>query len=164
MDGRKVISNIGAVVLLVVFLYPVIYAHAEDILINGDFDYGPGIGWAEISDYPIIVDNSELPYYIEPHTSDFAAWLGGITNDLSTLYQDVAVPVGTNIQLKMMLLITTEETSLAAYDTLTVSLRTTSGTLLETIGMWIKFTMDTAHRICERVIFRPDYPFGIQVK
>lgn len=50
-----------------------------DLMVNGDFDSGPGSPWVEYSNqgYQLISENSGLPLGITPHSGSYVAWLGG---------------------------------------------------------------------------------------
>jgi hypothetical protein len=62
-------------------------------IVNGDFEAGP-TGWTESSTlgYDIIVDSSVLVAAgVTPHSGNWAAWLGGGLNEISSLEQQVTV-------------------------------------------------------------------------
>ncbi len=63
-----------------------------NVVQNGDFELGANMGWAEYSaqGWSLIVDGSHLP--IDPHSGEWAAWLGGDDNEISVLWQDLQVP------------------------------------------------------------------------
>lgn len=56
-------------------------------IINGDFEQGRGIGWAEWSShgFPLIEPVANLPLY--PHSGNYAAWLGGGDSETSYIIQ-----------------------------------------------------------------------------
>jgi hypothetical protein len=66
------------------------------LLLNGDFEDGSGVGWAEYSDHgwQIILHRDDLPEGLDPHSGDWAAWLGGDFEDLSWVAQEVTVQSG----------------------------------------------------------------------
>jgi len=61
---------------------------------NGDFENGADGAWVEYSanGYDLIVD-SFTPILVHPHNGDWAAWLGGAANEVSSISQQIAVPV-----------------------------------------------------------------------
>ncbi len=64
---------------------------------NGNFEQGAGVGWQEYSArgvYPIVRSRSNLPANRPPHGGDWAAWLGGLHNEISVVYQQVTIPAG----------------------------------------------------------------------
>ena len=69
-------------------------------IINPGFEQGLGqSAWqASTSDgSPVLTDAGSLPVYVQPHSGDWVAWLGGLTPGLSvtaTLTQVVALPSG----------------------------------------------------------------------
>jgi uncharacterized lipoprotein YddW (UPF0748 family) len=70
-------------------------------LINPGFEGGTGqSAWQvspEGSTHPVLADRADLPAYVEPHSGDGLAWLGGYEPDLTTsvaLTQTVALPAG----------------------------------------------------------------------
>jgi hypothetical protein len=67
-------------------------------LINGNFEQGPGVGWAEnsLKGYPIILNdfnNNQLT----PHSGQWLAWLGGVLDDVRILSQTAVVPAGQSV-------------------------------------------------------------------
>jgi hypothetical protein len=62
-------------------------------LVNGDFESGTNVGWSEHSSHGagIILQVGELPYDLPPHSGTWAAWLGGINDELSYVQQDITV-------------------------------------------------------------------------
>jgi len=59
---------------------------------NGDFEQGDTI-WTEYSSngWDLIVNKNEMPSGINPHSGNWAAWLGGDENELSRLYQTITI-------------------------------------------------------------------------
>ena len=66
-------------------------------LVNGNFEAGPGVGWAESStgNWRLIVDS--FPGNVTPHSGTWAAWLGGAYNDTSTLSQPVTIQAAAKV-------------------------------------------------------------------
>jgi hypothetical protein len=68
-------------------------------LINGAFEQGPGVGWAESStnDFALVLDDFETSgggQAIVPHGGSWAVWLGGWENEISVLSQQITVNAG----------------------------------------------------------------------
>ena len=65
-------------------------------LVNGNFEQGRGVGWAESSSngWNLIYPSSSLPAGVAPHGGSWAAWLGGDENEIAYLHQQVAIPAG----------------------------------------------------------------------
>ncbi len=109
-----------------------------NVLVNGNFDTGPGSPWVEYSSkgYQLINASNAIP--ITPHSGNYVAWLGGDTDYNDSLYQDIAIPSGTKyLSLNLYRWSWTEELTSNIYDQVVVSLRspTTNG-LLETLATW----------------------------
>ncbi len=107
-------------------------------LSNSTFDSG-AVSWIESgAGFPIILSTTDgtYPLPVTPHTGTYAAWLGGIDGVTRSIRQDVAIPAGaTNVELVGMRWIATEELStLTDWDTYTVTVRSTAGTVLETVA------------------------------
>lgn len=62
-------------------------------LLNGNFEAGHS-GWQEYSalGYPIIMNNSQLPDALDPHSGQWATWFGGDYDEVSAIEQSVFVP------------------------------------------------------------------------
>ena len=107
-------------------------------LTNNNFD-GGATAWVENgAGYPIILSTSDpmYPLPVTPDSGIYASWLGGLDNATRSIYQDVAIPVGaTNVELVGVRWIASEETSTVTdWDTFTVTIRSTSNTVLETVS------------------------------
>lgn len=65
---------------------------SPDDILNGDFENGPDGSWEESSSqgYELIVHRDYLP--TTPHSGDWAAWLGGVHEEIAYILQSVAVP------------------------------------------------------------------------
>jgi serine protease AprX len=65
---------------------------SQDPIQNGDFENGPDGSWTEYSSngYDLIVDSfSPLVY---PHSGSWAVWLGGVSDEVSSITQQITVP------------------------------------------------------------------------
>jgi putative Ig domain-containing protein/phospholipase D-like protein len=104
---------------------------ASQLLGNPGFETGTAAPWTASSG--VIADNSKEP----PHSGTWDAWLDGYGKTTTdTLAQTVTLPSGcASYQLSFWLHIDTAETSkTTAYDTLTVQVLGSSGTVLGTLG------------------------------
>ena len=72
-------------------------APPPDPLVNGDFEQGPGVGWAESSakGYALVVNDFEANELALRGT--WSVWLGGADNEVSILTQQVTVPAGASV-------------------------------------------------------------------
>lgn len=109
------------------------------ILVNAGFDSGPGTGWVENGGgYDIILSTTSTPdpFPFTPDTPAYAAWMGGADSSTQSLYQDVAIPANAiDARLSWKQVIGTQETTtVSAYDTMSVTLRNTGNTVLETLA------------------------------
>ncbi len=124
--------------LVVLFGPGVVLGNETDLLVNGNFDSGPGAPWIENngpSGYELIVtsDGAQLP----AQSGAYLAWLGGVDSETHRLWQDVAVPSSaTRLKLTGYRWISTEEPVDIGYDAVTIELRTPSGDLLESLVVW----------------------------
>jgi VCBS repeat-containing protein len=86
----------GGVIEFWSFTTSPIYPPPNTIL-NGGFELGDR-DWTEFSShgYDLIMDNSTpLPY--QPHSGSWLAWLGGVTDEISSVSQTIVIPVGRSI-------------------------------------------------------------------
>lgn len=61
-------------------------------LINGNFESGSGVGWLESATQSrSLIINSDFPGTITPHGGTWAAWLGGVNNDTSSISQQITI-------------------------------------------------------------------------
>lgn len=76
------------------------------LVVNGDFEQGPGAGWQEASlrGYPIVWQDPDDAY-----AGQWFAWLGGEDNEVSQLWQDLVIPANHRAELRFWLLIGTFE-------------------------------------------------------
>ena len=67
---------------------------SKDQISNGDFESGRDGSWTEYSSnsYPLIVQ--QLAPLVVPHSGSWAAWLGGVPNEVSSITQQVTLPAG----------------------------------------------------------------------
>jgi PKD repeat protein len=65
----------------------------DDPIVNGDFEDGPWAGWIEDStnNLQVVVEDG---FFIEPHSEQWLAWLGGFAEEESYVEQTVTVPSG----------------------------------------------------------------------
>lgn len=104
----------------------------DQLLINPGFEQDT-LGW---TDDP---SNINFPVASGPRNGQGFAWLNGYgTTHVDRLWQDVTIPAGvTQAALTFFLNITTSETTTTAVrDTLTLQVRDTSGTVLGTVSTW----------------------------
>ncbi|TSC34383.1 hypothetical protein FOF48_04980 [Corallococcus sp. Z5C101001] len=104
----------------------------DQLLINPGFEQNT-LGW---TDDP---SNINFPVSSGPRTGQGFAWLNGYgTTHVDRLWQDVTIPADvTKAALTFFLNITTAETTTTAVrDTLTLQVRSTSGTVLGTLSTW----------------------------
>ncbi len=104
---------------------------AAQLLGNPGFETGTAAPWSATAE--VIADNAKEP----PHSGTWDAWLDGHgTTHTDTLAQTVTVPAGcTNYQLSFWLHIDTAETSTTkAFDTMTVQVLNSAGTVLSTLA------------------------------
>lgn len=97
----------------IVFALITTYVNAETInlLTNGDFDMGPGVGWkVNSSTHPIVVDAPSLPADISPHSGNHVGWFGGVESGQDHLWQQFFVPIeATSVELNIYTWITSTE-------------------------------------------------------
>jgi hypothetical protein len=68
-------------------------ATTANILVNSDFDLGPGPPWVEYSKLGYsIISHSDDGVPIDPVSEPYLAWFGGAYDAYDVLYQDVAIP------------------------------------------------------------------------
>ena len=109
-----------------------------NLLINGNFDAGPGMPWLEYSNHGFNIIYSYLDSLVTPHSGDYLAWLGGDNDINDYLYQDIVIPnTATNLSINLYRFFTTQETSSEIYDQVVLSLRNpTTNQVLETLATW----------------------------
>jgi PLD-like domain/Putative Ig domain len=104
---------------------------AQQLLGNPGFETGTAAPWTATSG--VIADNSDEP----PHSGKWDAWLDGYDRATTdTLSQAVSIPSGcSTYQLSYWLHIdTAQTTTTTAYDTMTVQILNSSGTVLGTLA------------------------------
>jgi hypothetical protein len=112
------------------------------LLGNPGFETGTAAPWAAGSG--VISDNAKEP----PHSGTWDAWLDGYgTTHTDTLSQSVTVPSGcSTYQLSFWLHIDTAETTTSTvFDTLTVQVIGSSGTVLATLATYSNLNHNTGY-------------------
>ena len=68
------------------------------LLVNGNFEQGPGKGWTEFSSngFPLIT-NDFGNNAVSAHSGQWAAWLGGLPDEVSQLGQQVTIQPGKTV-------------------------------------------------------------------
>jgi Putative Ig domain/PLD-like domain len=115
---------------------------AAQLLGNPGFETGTAAPWTTSSG--VVSDNSKEP----PHGGTWDAWLDGYgTTHTDTLTQAVSVPSGcSSYQLSFWLHIdTAETTTTTAYDTLTVQVLNSSGTVLAALATYSNLNHNTGY-------------------
>jgi hypothetical protein len=116
------------------------------LLTNPAFESGPGGGWVEASSlgYGVVVDQADLGGFLA-QTPAFLAWLGGDVSLTDSMYQQVTIPAGaTDLSITGYLAIGTNEAAgTVAYDTGSMTIRSTSDALLATLGSWSNLNVTT---------------------
>jgi hypothetical protein len=115
---------------------------AAQLLGNPGFETGTAAPWAASSG--VVSKNTSEP----PHSGTWDAWLDGYgTTHSDTLSQAVTVPSGcSSYQLSFWLHIDTAETTTStAYDTLTVQVLNSSGTVLSTLATYSNLNHNTGY-------------------
>ncbi len=79
---------------------PVRQPTPNGVVVNGDFEQGPGVGWVEDSsvlgtDTGIIITQSPNTTTLPPHSGVYLAWLGGVYDEVSSISQEITLPAGT---------------------------------------------------------------------
>ncbi len=108
-------------------------ATSSQLLGNPGFETGSALPWTASAG---VVDNSASP---SAHSGSWKAWLDGYgTSHTDDLHQQVTIPAAAcSATLGFWLQITTAETTTSiAYDTLTVTVRDTAGTVLGTLATY----------------------------
>jgi len=106
-------------------------ATTSQLLGNPGFETGTAAPWSATAG---VIDGSASP---APHSGRFKAWLDGYgVSHVDDLFQTVTIPAGAcSATLSFWLWITTAETTtVTAFDTLTVTVRNTAGTVLSTLA------------------------------
>lgn len=110
----------------------------QSLLVNGNFDLGPGSGWNAYSDWmsdPVIYACASLTHGCQ--AGGYAAWLGGGTSGQNYVYQTVAVPANTtSLRLTGYRWIDTAESG-GVYDQMWIEIHLSADlSLLETLATW----------------------------
>lgn len=146
---------VGSVLLLAgqVAVVPVERATARavptacvEMVQNGGFESGSGVGWQEYS-----LQDHELVSQYNPRSGEWGAFLGGVNEVDDRLSQAVTLPEGASLTLTVWWSLATDEQPYERYDTLTLSLHRPDGSLLATLttmdntaeeNIWEKLTFD----------------------
>jgi hypothetical protein len=115
---------------------------SRQLLGNPGFETGSASPWTASSG----VINAQNPP--APHSGSWKAWLDGYgVSHTDNLYQQVTIPVDAcTANFSFWLQITTAETTTGtAYDTMTVTVRNTSGTLLRTLATYSNLNKTTGY-------------------
>jgi phosphatidylserine/phosphatidylglycerophosphate/cardiolipin synthase-like enzyme len=115
---------------------------AQQLLGNPGFETGTAAPWTASSG--VIADNSKEP----PHSGKWDAWLDGYDYaTTNTLSQAVSIPAGcSSYQLSFWLHIdTAQTTTTTAYDTMTVQILNSSGTVLGTLATFSNLNAATGY-------------------
>ncbi|MEW5988835.1 MAG: alpha-amylase family glycosyl hydrolase [Chloroflexota bacterium] len=102
---------------------------AANVVVNGDFESGPGVGWTEYSN-----SGRELITTTRPHTGLYSASECGLNSCTEYVEQTVTIP--TNGRLTYWWYMTSQEGATAARDLLRVQLYRPDGTLITTLRTW----------------------------
>jgi YD repeat-containing protein len=108
-------------------------ASTSQLLGNPGFETGTAAPWTAT---PAVIDGSASP---APHSGLWKAWLDGYgSSHVDDLRQTISVPAGAcTATLSFWLWITTAETTTTtAFDTLKLTVESTSGTVLSTVATW----------------------------
>jgi len=106
-------------------------ATSSQLLGNPGFETGAAAPWTATAG---VIDGSASP---APRSGRFKAWLNGYgTSHVDDLFQTVTIPAGAcSASFSFWLWITTAETTtVTAFDTLSVTVRNSAGTVLSTLG------------------------------
>ena len=152
---------------------------AIEKLVNPVFDLTPnGMGWVDGRDpatnllpggpFPIISAN---PAGVTPHSAPNKAWFGGASGNqvsppkatlVDTLHQDIVIPASaTNVVVTGYLLVGTNELDSMVWDTFTIDLTQTNGTVIENVmsannntvaGSFIPFTKNITANVAGQTI------------
>lgn len=118
---------------------------AVEKLANPVFDLTPnGMGWVDGRDPATnMLAGGPYPTGVTPHSAPNKAWFGGAsggdvtpskTSLVDTLHQDIAIPPsGTNVVVSGFYLVGTTDVTTTVYDTFTIDLVQTNGTLIENV-------------------------------
>lgn len=118
-------------------------AELVDLLANGPFDDGVGVGWAETSGggFPLVVAEGDgsLPdeFTVVPDTPAFLLYLGGYNSAVDQAEQDVVVPGdAAALRLTGKARIETLETAALDFDRAFLEIASTAGVLEEELALF----------------------------
>lgn len=112
-----------------------------DLLANGNFDSGAGVGWIETSSggFGLVLAEGaeEFPDTLEvpADSGTFLAYLGGYNSASDELHQDLVLPAdATGLRLRGVVRVDTAETSKLAFDNAFIEVQDDEGQLLEELA------------------------------
>jgi hypothetical protein len=115
---------------------PICTPSTTQILLNPNLDASPlGTGWTQVPydpGFPPITNDPPpgLPW----HTGSAGIWLSGFDSATDSAAQALVIPAGTNrLVLRFYYAVGTEETGTTVYDTASVALVSSSGSVLEPV-------------------------------
>lgn len=121
----------------------------QNPIANPGFEEGPGVGWTEESSsmFDLILSTADLAPIV-PRSGTWAAWLGGVDDEVSSLRQTVTVPANAS-QLSYWAWIASEEANCNA-DLVTVTVN--GAQIVENFALcattategWVERTIDLA--------------------
>jgi len=117
----------------------------QQLLANPGFENGSNAAPWTVT--PAVIDNNSATQ--PPHSGSWKAWLNGYgTTHTDTLWQTVSVPsAASSASLSFWLHIdTTETTTTRSYDTLTVQVRSSSGSVLATLATYSNLNAATGYK------------------
>ncbi|NLE59539.1 MAG: hypothetical protein GX616_14350 [Planctomycetes bacterium] len=133
-------------------------AACVEVIQNGGFESGGGVGWQEYS-----LQGYELVNQYNPWTGVWGAFLGGVNEADDRLSQAVTLPAGASLTLTAWWSLATDEQPYERYDTLTLSLHRPDGSLLVTLATldntaeentWERLTFDLTSYAGQNVTIR----------
>ena len=117
----------------------------QQLLANPGFENGSNAAPWTVT--PAVIDNNSATQ--PPHSGSWKAWLNGYgTTHTDTLWQTVSVPsAASSASLSFWLHIdTTETTTTRSYDSLTVQVRSSSGSVLATLATYSNLNAATGYK------------------
>lgn len=114
-------------------------AETIDLLVNGNFDDGPGEPWIESSGggFRLILaqGDADLPFEVVPDSGTFILYLGGYNNAADEIHQDLTLPAGAGgLRLRGVGRIDTDETQASPFDNVFLEIASTAGEVIEELA------------------------------
>jgi hypothetical protein len=100
----------------------------ENIVVNGDFESGPDVGWTEFTDRYELIDTNH------PHTGSYAADECNYNDCMVWIEQTVTIPA--NAMLNYWWYVSSSDSMTSAHDYLKIELYRLDGSLLATLRTW----------------------------